>query len=362
MKHYTYKFRIYPTQEQENNLSQDFWSARFVYNYYLNKSIQDYQQDSTRKRNRFEYQKDIVNLKKEECKKWLKQTNSQVMQQSLLNLDIAYNRFFKWIGKFPNFKKKNSKNSISIPQHFEIEWNNLWIPKYKQAIEIKLHREIEWKKKSLTISKDTDWKYYVSVLVEKEITELPKTWKSVGCDLGVKDLMITSDGTKYKTLKRKNEEEVATLQMRQSKKVKLSRRYKQLKTKIAKLHKHDANRRSNDLHKISKELVTDYDLIGLENLNTRWMMANHCLAKAIGNQWRNMLVSMLEYKADRYGKQVARVSRWYPSSKQCNNCWNLKRDLKLSDRIYVCECWYIEDRDVNAAKNILKYTQLELKF
>lgn len=95
MKHYTYKLRIYPTQEQETNLSQDFGNARFVYNYYLNKSIQDYQQDSTRKRNRFEYQKDIVNLKKEEDKQWLKTTNSQILQTSLQNLDIAYNRFFK---------------------------------------------------------------------------------------------------------------------------------------------------------------------------------------------------------------------------------------------------------------------------
>jgi putative transposase len=174
--------------------------------------------------------------------------------------------------------------------------------------------------------------------------------------------MITSDGRKYKTLNRKNEAKIWVLQMRQSKKVKWSKRYKQLKTKIAKLHKHDANRRSNYLHKVSKELVTNYDLIGIENLNTRLMMSNHCLAKAIGNQWRNMLVSMLEYKAVRYWKQTHKVSRWYPSSKQCNNCWNLKRDLKLSDRVYVCECWYSEDRDINAAKNILTYTQRELKF
>ncbi len=358
MFNYVYKFRLSPTKQQEQLLAQDFWCARFVYNYYLNKSIQDYQQDSTRKRNKYEYVKDVTNLKKELT--WIAQTNSQVIQQSLLNLDVAYNKFFKGQWWFPNFKKRNSKNSIHIPQNFTIEWWSLKIPKYKDKFKFILSRPIQGKIKSLTITKDTDEKYYVSVLVEREIDKLPTTGLQVWCDLWIKELLITSNGDKYKTMKQ-DDINIKRLQMRQAKKQKWSRRYKQLKTKIAKLHKHNANCRSDYNHKISKELVIKYDVIWLENLNVKWMVKNHKLARAISNQWRSDLVTKIKYKAEWYGKIVHQVGRFYPSSKQCYNCWNIKRDLTLKDRTYCCkECWYIEDRDINASKNILRYTQVEL--
>jgi len=357
MINYVYKFRLLPTKQQQQLLAQDFGCARFVYNYYLNKSIQDYQQDNTRKWNKYEYIKDVTNLKKEMT--WIAQTNSQVIQQSLLHLDIAYNKFFKGQCWFPVFKKKWGNNTIHIPQNFIIEWGKFKIPKYKEKFKFIEHRKIQGKIKSLTITKNTDDKYHVSILVEREINKLPSTGNMIWCDLWLKDLLITSEWIKYKTVKQ-DTNKIERLQLRQSKKQKGSRRYKQLKNKIAKLHKYNANRRNDRNHKISKELVANYDVIGLENLNVRWMMKNHKLAKAIANQWWSDLVNKIKYKAEWYWKTAHQVDRFYPSSKQCYQCWNINRDLKLSDRKYTCECWYKCDRDENASKNILQYTKVEL--
>lgn len=357
MINYVYKFRLLPNNQQEQLLAQDFWCARFVYNHYLNKSIQDYQQDNTRKWNKYEYIKDVTSLKKELT--WIAQTNAQVIQQSLLNLDIAYNNFFKGKSWFPSFKKKDSRNSIHIPQYFTIGWGKIKIPKYKDMFKFIMDRPIQGKIKSLTISKDPDWRYYVSVLVEREIEQLPSTGLQIWCDLWIKDLLITSDWDKYKTTKQ-DVTKIKRLQMRQSKKQKWSRRYMQLKNKIAKLHKHNANKRSDYNHKISKELVTKYDVIGLENLNIKWMVKNHKLANAISNQWRWDLVNKIKYKAERYWKVAHQVNRWYPTSKQCYKCWELKKDLTLKDRVFNCNCGHQEDRDINAAKNILRYTKVEL--
>jgi len=359
MKHYVYKFKLNPTKIQRQELWKYFWCNRFVYNYYLNKSIQDYQQNKDKKRNKYEYINDLVRLKNEYDR--LKEPNAQSLQAMLENLDVAYHKFFtKWWG-FPNFKNKWGKQSTKIPQHFKIEWNRIYIPKMKSWLRLFKHREIEWKAKSLTISQDTDWKYYVSILVEREIKEDKKTKKEVGIDLWLKDLAITSDWNKYKT-KKQDTKEIERLQMRQSKKQKWSRRYKQLKTKIAKLHKANANNRNDYLHKISRSIVKKYDLIGLENLCVKGMVWNHKLAKAIWNQWWSDLVNKIKYKSDWYWKQVHQISRWYPTSKQCSKCWNVKKVLKLSEREYHCEsCWHTDDRDINASKNILQYTKIELK-
>lgn len=359
MKNLRYKFRISPTQNQIQELWKVFGCVRFCYNYYLNKSIQDYQQDKNKKWNKYEYIKNLVQLKKEY--EWLKEVNSQSLQATLENLDVAYHRFFTKWWKFPSFKKKIGKQSAKIPQNFTIKWNRIYIPKMKLWLKFIKHREIEWKLKSLTISQDTDWKYYVSILVEKEIIQDKKTNKEVGIDLWLKDLAITSDWDKYKTIKQKTQE-IERLQMWQSKKQKWSRRYKQLKTKIAILHKANANKRKDYLDKISRSIVKKYDLIWLENLNIKWMMSNHKLAKSIWNQWWSDLVNKLTYKSDWYWKQVLKISRRYPTSKQCNKCWNVKKVLKLSERIYHCEiCWNNDDRDFNAAKNILQYAKIELK-
>ena len=360
MKNYTYQFRLLPTDNQGIELWRYFWCNRFVYNHYLNKSIQDYQQNKDKKRNKYEYTNDLVQLKKEF--EWLKEVNSQSLQATLENLDVAYHKFFTKWWWFPNFKKKWGKQSAKIPQHFKIEWNRIYIPKMKLWLKFIKHREIEWKAKSLTISQDTDWKYYVSILVEREIKIDKKTKKEVGIDLWLKDLAITSDWDKYKTVKQKTQE-IERLQMRQSKKQKWSRRYKQLKTKIAKLHKANANKRNDYLHKISRSIVKKYDIVWLENLNVKWMMWNHKLARAIWNQWWSDLVNKLTYKADWYWKQVHQISRRYPTSKQCSKCWNVKKVLKLSEREYHCDsCWMDMDRDINASFNILKYTKVELKF
>ena len=341
-------------------MAQEFGNTRFVYNYLLAKSIEDYHQNSDAKWNKYEYIKAITQLKKDWEHDWLKLSNSQSLQAAVWNLDVAYNRFFKWIARFPKFKKKRSKQSFHVPQSCSIVGNRVKVPKYS-PIKFVQHRPIEGKIRSMTISQDSSWRYFVSVLVEQEDYEVfPQTGNEVGIDLGLKDLAITSDGDVYKTIKY-NDTKIRRLQMWQSKKVQWSRRYKRLKTKVAKLHAHNADIRADYLHKISHEIVKKYDLIGLENLNIKGMMKNRKLSYCIWQQWRNKLVTMLEYKAIRHWKITHKVDRRYPSSKQCNNCGNVKRDLKLSDRTYECtKCWLVADRDVNAAKNILQYTKVEM--
>lgn len=346
-----------PTQEQIKLLSRYFWCCRFVYNYYLNKSIQDYQQNKDKKRDKYKYVLDLVRLKKQYIR--LKEANSQSLQAVVENLDKAYNSFSMKLWQFPNFKRVNKRQSVKIPQFFKVQWDAIYIPKVKKPFKFVKHRNIEWKPKSLTISKDEDWKYYVSILVEKDILQDDRTNKEVGIDLWLKDLAITSDGTKYKTLKQ-DTTKIDKLKIILSKKQKWSRRYKELKTKISKLHKANDNKREDYLHKISRDIVKDYDFVGLETLDIRWMASNPKFKKNIYNQGWYSLVSKIIYKWDRYGKEVHQINKWYPTSKQCSQCGNVKKLLKLSERQYNCEqCGYTEDRDINASKNILKYAKID---
>jgi putative transposase len=297
----------------------------------------------------------VVDLKKE-CV-WLKEVNSQSLQVALLNLDAAYSKFFKGAG-FPKFKKKLNGGSFSIPQNvLVVDDNKLVIPKFKEGIDIVLHREIRGTIKSATISVTATGKYFVSILIDTN-TEIPikapiTESTTIGIDLGIKNFAITSDGKVFENPK--------NLQKAQSKLKYLQRKYsknkgKRTKQRLALLHEKVVNKRKDFLHKVSTKLIRENQTIAIEDLAVKNMMKNHNLAQVISDVSWSTFVTMLEYKADWYGKNILRIGRFAPSSKTCSCCGYINKELKLKDRSWTCpKCSSVLDRDVNASINIKSF-------
>ncbi len=352
----TYKFRIYPNKEQEILLSKHFGCSRFVYNHFLNERKEQYQKDK-KSDNYYVQAKSLTELKKTEDYNWLKEVNSQTIQFALRNLDTAYVNFFRGNAQFPNFKSRKHKNTFTIPQFGRLEENKIIIPKFKGGIKVKLDkRKVNGKIGKMNITKTPTNKYYVSIFTEQAIEQLPKTNKQCGIDLGLKDFVITSDEIKYKNNRytKKYSRELKKAQQHLSRKEKGSNGFEKQKLKVSKIHEKISSCRLDTLHKVSKELVEDYDLISIEDLNVKGMIKNHKLSKHIADaSWGNF-VNLLQYKCDWYGKELIKVGRFYPSTKTCNCCGWINQGLKLSDRKWTCKCGETHDRDINASKNILK--------
>jgi putative transposase len=296
-------------------------------------------------------------LKKKDDFKWLKEVNSQVLQQSLMNLETAYGNFFRKKSKFPKFKKKTNNQSFRVPQHITVNKNILRVPKFNEGIEINLHRPLEGTIKSATFSKTPSDKYFVSILCEVPKKSKEKTYKEVGIDLGITDFIVLSDGTKIKNpnFNRKNKKKLSKAQKHLNRKTKGSKRQQKQRVKVAMIHEMITNSRKDFQHKLSTKLINEYDLIALEDLNIKGMIKNHKLAYSISDSGWSSFVSMLEYKAIRYDKQVVKIDRWYPSSKTCSCCDYIVDKLPLSVRHWKCpKCEETHDRDFNAAKNILR--------
>ena len=352
----SYKYKIIPNEDQKVLLNKHFGSIRFIYNYFLNERKQEYE---TNKQtiNYYDNAKSLTELKKQEEYSWLNEINSQSLQTSLKGLDDAYNGFFKKRTKFPRFKSKHTKNSFKVPQFVKIENNKLRIPKFKNPIDIILHRTFSGIIKQCTISKTPTNEYFVSILVETTHTATPKTGKSIGIDLGLKDFVITSDGYKYKNNRYTKTYQTALKKAQQhlSRKKKGSNRYQNQKLKVAKLYKKITNSRLDNLHKVSTELIKKYDFIFLEDLNIKGMMKNHKLAKHISDVSWSKFIILLTYKAEWNDKQIVKIDRFFPSSKTCNCCGYINQNLKLDMREWMCpSCNTKLDRDLNASKNILK--------
>jgi putative transposase len=353
-----FKFRLEPTPDQTVLLSKHFGCARFVYNYFL-KEKQDHYLLNKKTLNYNNCCNSMTSLKKQEEYSWLSEVNSQCLQAALKNLETAYGKFFKKQTKFPKFKsRKNNTNSFHCPQNVNIKNNKLFICKFREGIEFIKHREIKGEIRSATLSRTPTGKHYVSILCELPLEKpLKKTGKSIGVDLGLKDFAITSDGKRFKNEKflKRYLKELKDQQKHFNRKQKESKRKERQRLKLARLYEKITNSRSNMHHQISSFLVKNYDLIALESLNVKGMMANHKLAQAIADVAWSGFVSKLEYKAKWYGKEVIRIETFFPSSKTCSCCGHQKSDLKLNDREWTCSsCNTIHDRDVNAAKNILQ--------
>ena len=354
----SFKYRIYPSEEQQGKLSNYFGVVRLVYN--LGLEVKKTAYESTGKSpSSFDLIKQITELRKDYD--WVKDCPSQALQQSIRNLDIAYKNFFKGSG-YPKFKNKYSKQSIKFPQGVSVDFSQSLIKLPKLGnISIIFSREFSGDIKTVTLSKTVTGKYFVSILVDNK-KELPNKREisessTVGIDLGVKELAITSEGVIYenknflKTQLRRLRVEQRSL----SRKQKGSKNREKQKLKVSLLHEKIRNQRIDYLQKITTELINTYDTIVIEDLVVTKMLKDNYLARAISDMgWREFR-GMLEYKADWYGKNLLVVDKYFPSSKTCSNCGNIKNDLDLSHRVYECDvCNSSFCRDLNAAVNIKK--------
>ena len=351
---FTYQYKLKPTKEQRILLAKHCGATRFVWNRYLNQRVEIYRNEN-RSIGYYDQCKDITLLKKQEEFKWLREINAQSIQQCLDQLDTAFGRFFKKKAKFPNFKNKSNGGSFKIPQRVVVENNKIYFPKFKEGIKLILHREFECEKICYCTIKKRNDDYYAFISVQKDIQPLEKTGTIVGIDLGVKDIVITSDGKKFdnpKALER-YEKRLRHYQKKLSRQIKGSKGREKTRKHLSRVHEKISNLRNNTIHNITTQLVKENDVIVMEDLNVEGMMRNHHLAKAIVNVSFSRIKRQLEYKCQWYGKKLIKIDRYFPSSKTCNYCGYINNHLTLNDRVWECpQCASKIDRDINAAKNI----------
>lgn len=364
-----YKFRLYPTEEQEFYFAKSFGCVRKVYNLMLDDRMKTYEEtkNDPSKKMSFptpaKYKKDFP---------FLKEVDSLALANAQLNLDKAYKNFFrdKTVG-FPQFKSKknpvqsyttnNQNGTIAL-----IDNKLIKIPKLKSLVRIKLHRQPQGLIKSATISRHASGKYYVSILCEEEIIEHPKTNSAIGIDLGITDFVILSDGQKIdnnkftskmaKKLKREQRKLSRRALLAKKKGINLfeAKNYQKQKRKVARLHEKVMNQRTDFLNKLSTEIIKNHDIICIEDLNIKGMLRNHKLAKSISDVSWSKFVTKLQYKADWYGREIIKIDKWFPSSQICSECGHTDGKKSLDIREWTCSiCHTQHDRDINASINIL---------
>jgi putative transposase len=375
-------YRIYPNKEQKVLLEKHFGACRFIYNRFLSIRQTMY--------SKFEiginrgYLDDLLSEKKElgylkELHPWLKEVNSQSLQQANKNLDNAYTRFFKGLGGYPQRKKKKDNNSFQVPQHYKINisTSEIFIP-VVGWIKLKMHRQLFKEMafednvilkdtnpellKTLTVSRTPTRKYHVSILTEDNI-DYPQTQPythetMIGIDVGIKTFTACSNGEKIDNPRflKTSLEKLKFLQKNVSRKVKGSKNRRKAIHKLAKLHEKIANQRHDFQHKVSLNLICENQAIAVETLNIQGMKKNHKLAQAVSDSAWYSFVLKLEYKAQIFGKNILKINQWEPSSKTCNVCGFKLKELNLDIREWQCpSCNVLHDRDINAAINIKKF-------
>ena len=357
----SYKYRIYPNQEQQELIEKHFGCVRWVFNWGLERKIKTYQRNK-RQLTCFDLINELTKLKKKKDFLWLNEVNSQSLQMALRNLDNAFTNFFRRQNKFPQFKsKKQNKNSFQIPQNLKLQ-NKLSIPKIPD-IKTKQSRKLEGKIKTVTLSKTPTNKYFISILTEQD-KQLPKKPKitdktTIGIDLGIKTFATISDGRKIENPKylKQSEKKLVKQQRNLSRKKKGSNNENKQKLKVALVYEKINNQRSDFLHKITHQLTHENQVksIAIEDLNVGGLLKNRYLAKSISDVSWAEFRKQLEYKCNWYGRNLIVIGRFEASSKTCS-CGYVNQELKLSDREWTCpECKIRHDRDLLASQNIKRF-------
>lgn len=349
-----FKFRIYPNAEQQVFLAKTFGCVRFIYNKMLGDKIKYYEETKQKLKNtpaqyKFEFE-------------WLKEVDSLALANAQMNLQTAYNNFFRApkIG-FPKFKSrhKNHNNYTTnfVNGNIKLQDGSIVLPKLK-AVKMKQHRQIpqDYKLKSVTVIKTPSGKYFVSILYEYRL-KIPQVEpkRIVGLDFSMKELYVASDGSSasYPRYYRLGLDRLVKEQRKLSKCQKGSRNRNKQRVKVAKLHEKVANQRKDFVHKRSRQITNAFDVVCIEDLNMQLMSQALKFGKSVSDNGWGMFTSFLNYKLSEQGKRLIKIDKWFPSSKTCSCCGTVKKELKLSERTYRCEnCGCILDRDYNASINI----------
>jgi putative transposase len=364
MKHRVVKVRLYPNSQQKTALAKAFGCTRWLWNNSLNETNRLFK-ETGKGLSAATMKARIVELKKEYP--WLTEVYSQVLQSAVLNLSQAFVNFFQKRTQYPRFKSKHGRQSIQYPQHVKLLNKRISLPKVgevkadfhtRYAASACRYRMYEGKLKTVTVSLNPSGEYYASLLFEVDgVDPVPFTeGKAIGIDLGINHFAVTSDGSKFdnpRTLA-KYEHNLKRKQRKLSRKQKGSNRRKKAKQLVAKVHQHIANVRKDFLHKLSRRLVNENQVIAVESLNVKGMVRNHNLAKAISDCGWSTFVGMLKYKCEWEGKVLMQVDRFFPSSQTCSECLYQIGEMPLDIRAWTCpSCGIHHDRDINAAKNIV---------
>ena len=347
-----YKYRIYPNKAQREYFAKVFGCVRFFYN----KSLSD-MNELYKSTGKF---KNITPASYKEDYPFLKEVDSLALSNAQLNRNTAFKNFFSHKSNFPKFKSKRNDQSYTTNNQGSVKFSTndryISIPKCPR-IRIKKHRDFIGMIKSITVSMTTDNKYYISLLVEEETESINLMDNAIGLDLGLKSLIVDSNGNKYKNHKylTKSQNKLTKEQRKLSKMVKSSNNRNKQRIKVARIHRHINNQRNDYLHKLSKKIIDENQIICVESLSVKDMMNDSKLARNISDVSWSRLVSMLIYKASWYDRKIIKVPSTYPSSQLCSLCGYQNKEVKnLKIRKWTCpKCGLVHDRDCNAAKNIL---------
>jgi putative transposase len=351
-----YKYRFYPSNTQARQLAQTFGSARFVWNLGLELRSKSYEQEQKS----ISYTQTAAALtqwKKEPEKAFLKEVSSVVLQQSLRNLETAFQNFFSKRASYPKFKRRRDKQSVRYQTNaFTFSEGKITLAKQIEPLEISWSRPLpdDAKLISATVSKDKAERYFISILVETDVQSLPETTADVGIDVGIKALAVCSNGETLKNPRPlvKAEKQLKLKQRRLSRKVNHNRDKQRIK--VAKQHAKIRDIRTDTIHKFTTATIRENQAVYVEGLNVAGMLKNHKLAKHIADASFAEVFRQLEYKANWYGREYIQLDQFFPSSKMCSNCGHLLLKLPLSVREWTCpECDSKHERDGNAATVIL---------
>lgn len=355
MKQVAIKQRFYPTPKQTELLAKTFGCCRVVWNHVLKARTDSYYLDG-KSVSYIEASAMLTKLKKEPDLSWLREVASVALQQSLRHQQTAFKNFWEKRAKYPKFKSKNNKQSFSlVGTAFKYKDGQLFIAKSKEPLNIRWSRELPSKPSSITISKDKAGRYFVSMLCEFESKPMPVTAKTVGIDLGLNNLFITDSGEKVDNPRhtKRYENKLAYLQRQLAKKNKGSKNRDKVRQKVARLHAKIADSRLDNLHKLSRKLINENQVVCVESLAVKNMIRNPKLAKHIADASWGEFVRQLKYKAEWAGRTIAEIDRFFPSSKRCSCCGFVHESMPLNIRSWTCpECNTHRDRDINAAQNI----------